>query len=61
MKNLATELAELAEKMLDLGTKLEYLGGFDTVQAMRGVNLAFYSTHVKQWADEMSDKTRENP
>lgn len=58
MKTLATELAELAEKMKELGAKLDYYGGFDMELAVHGQQLVNSSVTVQRWADDLIDKAR---
>ena len=58
MKTLATELAELAEKMKELGAKLDYYAGFDAELAVRGQQLVGASVQVQRWADDLIDKAR---
>lgn len=58
MKTLATELAELAEKMKDIGAKMESYAGFDVKQAERGQQLVNSSVTVQRWADDLIDKAK---
>lgn len=50
MKTLAAELAELAEKMKELGANLDYYGGFDMELAVRGRQLVGAGQQVQRWA-----------
>lgn len=58
MKTLAAELAELAEKMKDVGAKLDYYAGFDVKQAERGQWLVGTGVQVQHWADDLIDKAK---
>lgn len=58
MKTIATELAELSEKMKELGAKLDYYSGFDVELAVRGQQLVNSSVTVQRWANELIDKVK---
>ena len=58
MKTLAAELAELAEKMKELGANLDYYGGFDMELAVRGRQLVGAGQQVQRWADDLIDKAK---
>lgn len=54
-KHLATRLDKLAEDMLEVGTMMDYYGGFAD-SSDNGRKLAYASGLVKSWADEMTQK-----
>ena len=52
-KEIAKQLRWLSEHMIDIGTSMEYYGGFDGLMAAHGKEMVGAGAVAVMWADEI--------
>lgn len=58
-QEIANELKVLAEKMKEIGTLMDYFGGFDSEMAEHGAELVGAGCIAEQWAKEIEQEIAE--
>ena len=55
-QEIVNELKVLAEKMKEIGTLMDYFGGFDSEMAEHGAELVGAGCVAEQWAKEIEQE-----
>jgi hypothetical protein len=57
--DIARKLRRLSRQMIDVGTAMDYFGGFDGRMAEHGLELVGAGLVVEEWADEIDKRTED--
>lgn len=59
LKQLAKKLAKLSEKMIELGTAMDYYGGMNAEMAKHGKEMVGAGLIAKEWSEKIESEILE--